>query len=83
MTSTLLLKHGRNYVIPIYIPKETILKEVADKIKLSQHFPFDLVQELSDSTVYINVNKIFLKCLTQKHCHSSERKRTRKHHVII
>jgi hypothetical protein len=31
---------------------ETILKEMADKIKLSQHFFFDLVWELSDNTSY-------------------------------
>jgi hypothetical protein len=33
MTSTMLLMHGKNDGIAIYIPKETILKEVADKIE--------------------------------------------------
>jgi hypothetical protein len=35
MTSTVLLKHGKNYEIAIYsyIPKETILKEMAAKIE--------------------------------------------------
>jgi hypothetical protein len=32
MTSTVLLKHGKNYGIVIYIPKETILKEMAASI---------------------------------------------------
>jgi hypothetical protein len=35
--------------ITVYIPKETILKEMPAKIKLSQHFFFDVVQELSDT----------------------------------
>jgi hypothetical protein len=42
------LKHGKNNV-DVCIPKETILKEMAAKIKLSQHFFFDLVQELSNN----------------------------------
>jgi hypothetical protein len=46
MTSTVLLKHGKNDGIAVYVPKETILKEMATKIKLSWHFFFDLVQEL-------------------------------------
>jgi hypothetical protein len=46
MTSTVLLKHGKNDGIAVYVPKETILKEMAAKIKLSQHFFFDLVWEL-------------------------------------
>jgi hypothetical protein len=33
----------------IYVPKETILKEMAAKIELSQHFFFDLVWELSNT----------------------------------
>jgi hypothetical protein len=41
-----LLKCGKNDGIGVYIPKETIIKEMADKIKLSQHFFFDPVQEL-------------------------------------
>jgi hypothetical protein len=49
MTSTALLKCGKNYGITVYIPKETILKQMADKIKLSQHFFFDIVWELSDT----------------------------------
>jgi hypothetical protein len=53
VTSTVFLKHGKNDGITVYIPKETILKEMAAKIKLSQHCFFDLVQELSDSTSYI------------------------------
>jgi hypothetical protein len=35
-----LLKHGKNDGIAVYIPKETLLKEMAAKIKLSQHFFF-------------------------------------------
>jgi hypothetical protein len=49
MTSTVLLKHGKNDGIAVYVPKETILKEMAAKIKLSQHFSFDIVRELSDT----------------------------------
>jgi hypothetical protein len=45
MTSTVLLKRGKNDVIPVYISKETVLKEMAAKIKLSQHFLFDLVRD--------------------------------------
>jgi hypothetical protein len=33
MTSTVLLKHGRNYGIAVYIPKETILKVTVSKIE--------------------------------------------------
>jgi hypothetical protein len=33
-------KHGKNDGIAVYIPKETILMEMAAKIKLSQHFFF-------------------------------------------
>jgi hypothetical protein len=40
-------------MVTVYIPKETILKEMAAKIKLSQHFFFDLVQELYDRTSYM------------------------------
>jgi hypothetical protein len=49
MTSTVLLKRGKNDGIAVYVPKETILKEMATKIKLSQHFFLDLVRELSDT----------------------------------
>jgi hypothetical protein len=49
ITSTVLLKRGINDGIAVYVPKETILKETAAKIKLSQYFFFDLVQELSDT----------------------------------
>jgi hypothetical protein len=37
-----------NNGITVYVPKGTILKEMATKIKLSQHFFCDLVQELSE-----------------------------------
>jgi hypothetical protein len=48
MTSMVLLKCGKNDGIAVYVPKETILKEMAAKLsKLSQHFFFDLVRELS------------------------------------
>jgi hypothetical protein len=50
MTSTVLLKRGKNDGIAVYVPKETILKEMAAKIKLSQHFFFDLVWELSEAS---------------------------------
>jgi hypothetical protein len=43
MTSTVLLKREKNDGIAVYIPKETILKEMAANIKLSQHFFSDLV----------------------------------------
>jgi hypothetical protein len=50
MTSTVLLKRGKNDGIAVYVPKETILKEMAAKLnKLSQNFFFDLVRELSDT----------------------------------
>jgi hypothetical protein len=41
-----LLKCEENDGIGVYIPKETIIKEMAAKIKLSQHLFFDPVQEL-------------------------------------
>jgi hypothetical protein len=51
MTSTVLLKRGKNDGITVYIPKETILNEMAAKIELSYaSISFDLVQELSNST---------------------------------
>jgi hypothetical protein len=49
MTSTVLLKRGKHDGIAVYVPKETILKEMAAKMKLSQHFFFDLVREISDT----------------------------------
>jgi hypothetical protein len=49
MTPTVLLKRGENDGITVYIPEETILKEMAAKIRLSQHFFFDQVRELSSS----------------------------------
>jgi hypothetical protein len=33
MTSTVLLKHWKNDVIAVYVPKETILKEMAAKLE--------------------------------------------------
>jgi hypothetical protein len=33
MTSTVLLKRGRNYGIAVYVPKEAVLKEMAGKIE--------------------------------------------------
>jgi hypothetical protein len=43
--------------IAVYVPKQTILKEMAAKLsKLSQHFFFDLVQEFSDNTSYSYVS---------------------------
>jgi hypothetical protein len=33
MTSTVLLKHEKNHGIAVYVPKETILKEMAAKIE--------------------------------------------------
>jgi hypothetical protein len=49
MTSTVLFKGGKHNGIAVYVPKETTLEETATKIKLSQHFFFDLVWELSDT----------------------------------
>jgi hypothetical protein len=45
----MLLKRGKIERIAVYVPKETILKEMAAKIKLSHHFFFDLVWEISDT----------------------------------
>jgi hypothetical protein len=56
MTFTVLLKRGKNDGIAVYVPKETILKEMAAKIKLSLHFFLDLVRELSDSPSYVSEN---------------------------
>jgi hypothetical protein len=33
MTSAVLLKHGKNDEIAVYVPKETVLKEMAAKIE--------------------------------------------------
>jgi hypothetical protein len=52
MTSTVLFMRGKNDGIAVYVPKEAILKETAAKIKLSQHFFFDLVWELSNRASY-------------------------------
>jgi hypothetical protein len=50
MTSTVLLKRGKNNGIAVYIPKKTILKEIAAKTEsVKPAFLFDLVQELSDT----------------------------------
>jgi hypothetical protein len=35
MTSTVLLKHEENNGVAVYVPKETVLKEMAAKIELS------------------------------------------------
>jgi hypothetical protein len=43
----------KNDGIAVYIPKETILKEMVAKIKLNQHFFFDLIQEFSDKTLEV------------------------------
>jgi hypothetical protein len=53
MTSTVFLKRGKNGGIAVYVHKETILKEMTAKIKLRQHFFFDVVRELSDTTSHI------------------------------
>jgi hypothetical protein len=52
MASTVLLKRGVNDGIAVCIPKETILNEMAAKIKLSQALFFCLVREPSDGTSY-------------------------------
>jgi hypothetical protein len=52
MTSTVLLKCGKNYRITVYVFRETLLKEMADKIKLSQHLFFTLVRELAQGNPY-------------------------------
>jgi hypothetical protein len=51
MTSTVLLKRGKNDGIAVYVPRGTILQEMAAKIKLSQHFFFYLVRELSNTPI--------------------------------
>jgi hypothetical protein len=48
MTYVVLLKRGKKDGIAVYVPMESILKQMAAIIKLSQHFFLDLVQELSD-----------------------------------
>jgi hypothetical protein len=51
-----LLRRGKKTDgIAVYVPKETILKEMAAKIKLSQHFFFYLVRELCDSISIVHV----------------------------
>jgi hypothetical protein len=52
------LKHEKNDGIAVYVSKETILKEMAAKIKLSQHFFFVLVWELSERTSYMKKYKV-------------------------
>jgi hypothetical protein len=54
MTSTVLLKRGKSYGIAVYVPKETILKEMAAK--------FDLVRELSNIYIYYIINKLSAAC---------------------
>jgi hypothetical protein len=50
MTSTVLLKHGKDDGIAVYVPKGTILKEMAAIFELVKPaFLFDPVRELSDS----------------------------------
>jgi hypothetical protein len=50
MAFIVLFKHGKNNWIAVYIHKETILKEVANKMnKLSKHF-FYPIQEFPDSS---------------------------------
>jgi hypothetical protein len=44
-----LLERGKNDEMAAYVSKETIMKEVAAKIKLSQRFFFYLARELSDT----------------------------------
>jgi hypothetical protein len=60
MTSTLLSKHGENDGIAVYVRKETILKDMAAKIKLSLHFFFDLVRELSDTPCIVHSQQLQL-----------------------
>jgi hypothetical protein len=57
MISTVLLKFGKNNGIAVYVPKETFFKEMAAKIKLSQHFFFNLFRELSGRTLYVCMYK--------------------------
>jgi hypothetical protein len=57
ITSMVLLKHRRNDGITVYIPKETILKEMAAKIEhVKPVFLFYLVPELSNITSYGNLH---------------------------
>jgi hypothetical protein len=55
MNPIVLLKHGKNDGINVCIHKETILKGRAARIKLSQHFFSDLVQELSNTPACISI----------------------------
>jgi hypothetical protein len=55
----MLLKHGKNDEFTVYVPKETILNEMAAKMrKLSQHLFFGLVWKLFNSTSY-NILRIW------------------------
>jgi hypothetical protein len=47
--STVLLKSRKNDWIAVFVPIETILKEMAAKNKLCQNFFSDPVRELSDT----------------------------------
>jgi hypothetical protein len=47
MTSTVLLKRVKNNGTVVYVPKETVLKEMAAKMKLNHNFFLRLVRELS------------------------------------
>jgi hypothetical protein len=58
MTSMVLLKCVKNDGIAAFVPKNSILKVMAAKNELNQHFFFDLVRELSDSTSYFVLTSI-------------------------
>jgi hypothetical protein len=60
----------KNNGIAVYVPKETILMEMAATIKLSQHFFSDLVQELSDNLVLRKIvsKRQVLYCTAEDHC---------------
>jgi hypothetical protein len=72
-----LLKRGKNDGIAVYIPKETILKKMVAKIKLSQHFftyfgnfPIHLVFSTAHCALIIwNRLKTFVAIFISLHCY--------------
>jgi hypothetical protein len=54
MTAMVLLKHGKNNGITVYVHKEDYFEGDGSQIFVSQHFLFDLDWELSTST-YTNL----------------------------
>jgi hypothetical protein len=56
----------KNYAIAVYVPMKTILKKMAAKIELIQHFFFDLVREFFDRTSYCIVWQMLMDILPKR-----------------